>query len=284
MTTTSASPSPVFAARGTGVTFVGVLRSEWIKLTSLRSTMWCYAIIVAINLGLALLAAATIQAQADQAAALDQGFWVRSATVGLTFSQLVIAVLGALVMTGEYSTGMIRSTLTAVPKRLPALFAKVVVFGLSTFAVSIVSIVGGALVAAPILAGKGLAIDLGDGLAWGALIGGAGYLSLVGLISLFLGTIVRNSAAGISAALGLIFVAPIVLQIFAAVTRATWAQNVYEFLPSTAGGTLYHYATGPSATIRDVVVLDTGQGLLVLTAWVVLFGAVASVLLKRRDG
>lgn len=283
MTTTSATTSPVFAAQGTGVTFVGVLRSEWIKLTSLRSTVWCYAIIVAINLGLALLAAATIQLQGDQTPTLDQEFWVRSATVGIIFSQLVIAVLGALVITGEYGTGMIRSTLTVVPKRLPALLAKAVVFGLSTFAVSLVSIIGSALVAAPILAGKGFTLDLADGLAWGALIGGAGYLSLVGLIALFLGTIVRNSAAGISAALGLIFVAPIILQIFAAVTQAAWAQNVLEFLPSTAGGTLYRYVAGPVPTINDVVVLDAGQGLLVLLAWVVLFGAVASVLLKRRD-
>jgi ABC-2 type transport system permease protein len=277
MTTTA-----TYTAHGSGISFRGLLLSEWIKLTTLRSTVWCYAIIVAINLGLAVLAASG-QAQGGQAAALDQGLLVRSATIGIVFSQLVISVLGALVITGEYGTGMIRSTLTAVPRRLPALFAKVVVFGLSTFAVSLVSIVGSALLAAPILAGKGFSLDLADGRVWGALIGGAGYLALVGLIALFLGTIVRNSAAGISAALGLLLVAPVVLQIFAAVTQAAWAQNVYQFLPSSAGGTLYRYAVDPVPAIKDVLVLDAGQGLLVLVAWVVLFGAIAAVLLKRRD-
>ena len=278
MTTTTA-----YVAHGTGLSFVGLLRSEWIKLTSLRSTVWCYAIILVINLGIALLAAASIRPQADHSAALDESFWVQSATVGITFSQLVIAVLGTLVITGEYGTGMVRSTLTAAPRRLPALLAKVVVFGLTTFAIALVSVIGTALIAAPILAGHGLDLNLADGHAWGALIGGAGYLALVGLIALFLGTIVRNSAAGISAALGLIFVVPIILQIFGAVTRAAWVRNVLEFLPSSSGAIMYRYQTTPAPIIPGVIVLDAGQGLLVLLAWVALFAVIAGMLLKRRD-
>ena len=272
-----------FMAHGSGLSFRGLLLSEWIKLTSLRSTVWCYGIILVINLGLGLLLAASFRQREDHTAALDQGYWIQAATIGIAFSQLVVAVLGALVITGEYGTGMIRSTLTAVPRRTPALLSKAVVFGVVTFVVSLASIAGAALLAGVILSGKGLSLDLGDGRVLAALIGGAGFLTLVGLIALFLGTIVRNSAAGISAVLGLIFVAPIVLQIFAAVTRASWVQNVFEFLPSSAGSRLYGYAATPAVKIPDVIVLDPGQALLVLVAWVIVFASIATTLLKRRD-
>ncbi len=278
MTTT-----PPYPAHGSGLSPRGLMLSEWIKLTSLRSTIWCYGIIVVINLGLSLLLALSFRSPGAGTTALNQGYWVQSATIGVAFSQLVIAVLGALVITGEYGTGMIRSTFAAVPKRLPALIAKAAVFGLTTLGISLVTLVGGALIAAPILNSAGLGPDLTDLRAWGAIVGGAGYLTLVGLISLFLGTIVRNSAAGISAALGLIFVAPIVLQIFAAVTRAAWAVNLLELLPSSAGARLYGYSETPVPGISGVIVLDPGQGLLVLVAWVLLFGIGASVLLTRRD-
>lgn len=278
MTTTTA-----YTAHGSGLSFRGLLLSEWIKLTSLRSTVWCYGIILIINLGLGLLLAASFQQREGGTAALDQAYWMQAATIGIAFSQLVVAVLGALVITGEYGTGMIRSTLTAVPKRLAALISKAMVFAVATFVVSLVSVVGAALLAALILTGKGVDLDLADVRVLTTLIGGAGFLTLVGLIALFLGTIVRNSAAGISAVLGLIFVAPIVLQIFAAVTRASWVQNVFEFLPSSAGSRLFGYAATPAPNLPDVIVLDPGQGLLVLVAWVLVFAAIATTLLKHRD-
>jgi ABC-2 type transport system permease protein len=276
-------------AQGSGLSFRGLLLSEWIKLSSLRSTVWCYGIMVTLNIGLGLLLAASFQPQADATTVLDQGLWVATSTIGIAFSQLVIAVLGALVITGEYGTGMIRSTLTAVPKRLPALLAKAVIFSLVTFVVSLITILVTALFAGLILSGKGVNLDPTDGGAWRAFIGGAAFLTLVGLIALLLGTIVRNSAAGISAVLGLIFVAPIVVSIFAALTRAAWVQNVAEFLPSGvagnsgAGARMYSYAASPAPTIPDVIVLEPGQGLLVMIAWVLLFGIIASLLLKRRD-
>ena len=180
-------------AHGSGLSFHGLLLSEWIKLSSLRSTVWCCGIMFILNIGLGALLALSFQQRPDGTAALDQSFWVATGTVGIAFSQLVIAVLGALVITGEYGTGMIRSTLTAVPKRLPALLSKDLVFALVTSVVSLASIFGAALLAQLILSGKGLNLDLADGRAWGALIGGAAFLTLVGLVALFLGTIVRNN-------------------------------------------------------------------------------------------
>ncbi|QNE47223.1 ABC transporter permease [Glaciihabitans sp. INWT7] len=278
MTTTQA-----YVAHGSGLSFRGLLLSEWIKLSSLRSTMWCYGIIILINIGLGVLLAVSFQPQGASTAAIDQGYWVQFSTIGIAFSQLVVSVLGALVITGEYGTGMIRSTLTAVPKRIPALISKAIVFSMVSFVISLVSIVVAALLAQGLLTGKGMTLDLSDGKAWGAIVGGAAFLALIGLVALFLGAIVRNSAAGISAALGLIFVAPIILQIFAAVTRAVWVQNLFEFLPSSAGARMYSYTVTPAPKVPDVIVLDPTQGLLVLVAWVVLFGIIASALLKRRD-
>ncbi|MBG6107184.1 ABC transporter permease [Frigoribacterium sp. CG_9.8] len=281
MTTTTTTTR--YTAHGSGLSFRGLLVSEWIKLTSLRSTVWCYVIMSTLNIGLGVLLAISFQQRPDATALLDQGYWVQSATIAIAFSQLVVSVLGALVITGEYGTGMIRSTLTAVPKRLSALFSKAMVFGVVTFAVSLASIITAAFLAQLILNSRGLNIDLADGRAWSALTGGAVFLTLAGLIALFLGTIVRNSAGGISAALGLIIVAPIVVQIFAAVTRASWAQNVLEFLPSSAGTRMYGYVATPAPNIPDVVVVDPAQGLLVMIAWVLFFGIIASLLLKRRD-
>lgn len=269
------------------LSFGGVLRSEWIKLRSLRSTLWCYAIVIVLTIGLGLLLATAVGAQPQSGtptAEQQQASWVQAATLGVAFSQLVVAVLGALVITGEYGTGMIRSTFAAVPKRWPALLAKALVFGVTTFVVALVSFVITALVVAPLLPAAGVHPDLGDGRAWLAIVGAAGYLALLGVLSLSIGAIIRNSAGGIATALGLILVVPTVLSILGAVTRAVWVQNLSVFLPDRAGGHLYAYPAATTApAVPDVVVLDTLGGFLVLAAWVVVMFVVAVVLLKRRD-
>ncbi|CAN5389469.1 ABC transporter permease [soil metagenome] len=278
-------------ATGSGLSFGGILNSEWIKLRTLRSTIWCFGIIILLTIGFGILLAFAIGGQSTSSGTAEarQSLLVQVSTVSIGFSQLVAAVLGALVITGEYGTGMIRSTLTAVPKRIPALAAKVIVFGLLAFIVEFVSLAITAAIGASILAGNDLSTDLGDGKLWLALLGGAGYIALVGLLALSLGTIIRNSAGGIAAALGLVLVLPTVVQIFAAVTQAKWAQNISAFLPSEAGAKMYSYAgsTASAAAVNSptsgVIVLEPWQGFLVLVAWVVVLFAIAATLLKRRD-
>lgn len=278
-------------ATGSGLTFAGVLRSEWIKLRSVRSTLWCYALIVVLTIGLALLLAGvprnppgtTAAPAATLTAAAQQASWISDATLGINFAQLVIAVLGALVITGEYGTGMIRSSFSAVPARLPVIFAKTLVFGVVSFLVSLFSLVVAALVIVPVLQGRDIHPDLGDGAAWLALIGGAGYLALVGVIALGIGLLVRNSAAGIAAAVGLLLVVPIILRVVAGVTSAVWPGNVASFLPSEAGGTLFAYPVTAPAAAAGVVVLDSWQSLAVLIGWAVVVLFAGCVLVKRRD-
>jgi ABC-2 type transport system permease protein len=279
-------------ATGSGLTFAGVLRSEWIKLRTVRSTLWCYALIVVLTIGLALLIAAAqgstrpgaaVATPVTLTAAAQQAAWIRDATLGINFSQLVVAVLGALVITGEYGTGMIRSSFAAVPSRLPVVLAKTLVFGVTTFLVSLFSLVVGALVILPVLSGHSITPDLGDGAGWLALIGGAGYLALVGVIALGIGLLVRSSAAGIAASVGLLLVVPIILRVVAGVTSAVWPGNVASFLPSEAGGVLFTYPVTAPAAASGVVVLDSWQSLAVLLAWAVVMLVVGCVLVKRRD-
>lgn len=288
MTTTTVTPR---VATGSGLSFAGILNSEWIKLRTLRSTIWCFAIIVVLTIGVGILLAFAIGSQSTSGGTAEtrQSLLVQVSTVSIGFSQLVAAVLGALVITGEYGTGMIRSTLTAVPKRIPALLAKAIVFGLLALVIEFVSLAITAVIGKSILGSFDLSTDLGDGKLWLGLLGGAGYIALIGLLALSLGTIIRNSAGGIAAALGLVLVLPTVVQIFALTTQAKWIENIYAFLPSEAGAKMYSYAgdvasaaavNGPTS---GIIVLEPWQGFLVLLAWVVVLFAIAATLLKRRD-
>ena len=283
MTTATAT---IRSRERSGLSFGGILVSEWIKLRSLRSTGWCYLIMIVMTVGIGLLLSPVVGDIRDSTGGSSQSSAVLVATAGIAFSQLVVSVLGALVITGEYGTGMIRSTLTAVPRRFPALLAKAIVFGLVTFLVGLVAIVGTALITAPLLSGTGAAPDFGDGTYLLALLGGAGYLALVGVLSFSLGAIIRSSAGGIAAALGLILVVPTVVQIFTFTMKQAWVANLGTFLPSAAGAKMYEYAvTSPSAVpaLDGVVVLDQLQGTLVLLAWVLVLFGVAAALLKSRD-
>ena len=272
------------------LSFAGIVRSEWIKLRSLRSTFWCYLIVIVLTIGLAALVASAIPTDgavgrpgaAPAAPVPPDATWLTVSTIGVAFGQLVVAVLGALVITGEYGTGMIRSTFTAVPRRLPALAAKALVFGVVTFVLTLAALVAGALLAAPILDGRGIHPDLGDSSVWWALVGGAAYLTLLGLLAMAIGLIIRASAGAIATALGLVLVVPIIFNLLASLTKADWVQNVSAFLPSAAGGRAYAFqATG--GVTDGIVTLGGGQGLLVLAAWFVVAAVVGAVMVKRRD-
>ncbi len=280
----TATTTPTFVPERRGLTFGGILNSEFIKLRTLRSTLWCYAIIVVITLGLGFVLATSYSSNTTLPGYSQQAIWLLASTVGVAFGQLVIAVLGALVITGEYGTGMIRSTLTAVPKRIPALTAKALVFGVVTFLIAFVAVVLTAVVIAPILPSRGVQPDFGDSKVWLALVGAAVALALVGVLSLSIGAIIRNSAGGIAISLGLLLVLPTIISIFAAVTRLTWVGNVQQFLPNSAAGRMYSYVSNSTAVATDgSFVLEPWQAVLVLVGWVAVFFALAAVLLKRRD-
>ena len=284
--TTLTSPVAGTAPRtGTTLTFPGVLRSEWIKLRSLRSTIWSYLILVVLALGMALLMSLSFVSgggpagEADAAALSSEaqaGLLVQASTFGAFFGQLVVAVLGVLVITGEYSTGMIRSTLAAVPTRLPALAAKAVVLFAVTFVMATISAVGAFFVASAVFAGSDVAANLLDADVILPILGSALYLGLVALFALGVGTMLRSSAGGIATVVGVLLVLPLVLQMI----PADWVADVLPYVLSTAGVGMFSDASAASAAAEAT---PFWENLVIVLGWVGASIAGAAVLLKRRD-
>jgi ABC-2 type transport system permease protein len=286
---TATTEAPIPAVRPTGpirLTFSGILASEWIKFWSLRSTIWCSAILIfftlvvgfLISLGSGSLDAGTLSHDAQQAAVAND------ATVMLRIGQLVLAVLAVLIITGEYGTGMIRSTLTVVPKRVPALLGKGLVLAIVAFLLGIVSTFGTAFVQAPLLARAGYHADFGSSKLDLALLGGAVYLTLIAVMCFGIGATLRSSAGGIAVSLGLLLVLPIVLEALGAILRQNWLFNIAAFTPSSAGALLFQYPdSSAQSSSGGIIVLTSAEGGLVLLAWAAVFVVLSAVLLKRRD-
>jgi ABC-2 type transport system permease protein len=275
--------TPPITPNALRVTFPRVLRSEWIKLRTLRSTVWCTALVLVLSVLFGLLLAGAIDVP-DAAAPLatQQELELRVVTLGTIFTQLIAAVLGVLVISGEFGTGQIRSTFAAVPGRWPAVVAKALVLAAAVFVLGLVAAALTALATVGILAGKGVQPHLLDGPVLLPVLGSALSLALVAMLALGVGGIVRNGAAGIGIVLALLLVAPVVLSIFAALTRATWATNAAALLPSSAASQLYAFG-GAEDSPAGGIVLDGWTGALVLIGWVVVAIGSALALLRIRD-
>lgn len=288
--TTQARPAGNPALTGARLSTGGILLSEWVKLVTLRSTWWCLGIIAALTVGIPALVALALTSMSEGTAAgsADVGYynWMTATAVPIAFSVLAAAVLGCLVITGEYGTGMIRSTMAAAPKRLSTLFAKSAVIGATVFVVGFVSLTLGAAVSGAILSASGVTTDWTDPRVWSILLGAAGYPALVAVFSVGVGTILRNSAGSIAAVLGLLLVVPTVFQLIGGLLQAEWAFDIAAFLPSSLGSTM---STPVLDTGFDMgmtfgtVALEPWQATLALLAWVAAALIGGALLLKRRD-
>ena len=259
--------------------FWRIVRSEWIKLRSLRSTFWSYAIVIVMSVGMAALSSLNSGFNNSGPMPAEQQAHVvaQSTMFGIYFGQLVIAVLGVLVISGEYSTGMIRSTLTAVPKRLPALWAKAVVLFTTTLVVGLVSTFGAILVAMPILAGKGITARLTEPDVFLPPLYGALYLALLSVFALGIGAMLRNSAGGIAAVLGIL----LLLSTLWSLIPGDWARDAMQYLFSNAGSNFF--TAGGIGGGMGGGQLEAWQSLLVVLVWIAASLAGAALLLKRRD-
>lgn len=291
MTTTTPTRHRERPARPTSkLTFGGVLRSEVVKLRTLRSTWWCLSIMVVIIVGFgALFALSAGLFEAGQASTEQQQQIVaQSVSVGVVFGQLVASILGVLVITGEFGTGMIRSTFATVPKRLPAVVAKLVVITLTLFVVSLFALVVTLLINSAILPSNDITVDFGDGALWRSVLGAAASIAFTGMIAFSLGAIIRNGAGAIAAAVGLVFVLPIIMQIFTAFVDAAWVYTLAEIIPPNASARLYDYVVADQSAMTlpspdGALVLEPWSALLVLVGWVVVLFGLALALVKRRD-
>ncbi|RKS80057.1 ABC-2 family transporter [Motilibacter peucedani] len=275
MSTTTAPTRPAHTpgvSAGAGiVTFPRVVASEWVKFRTLRSSWLTLLgavlapILIAIPIGYNTGKNWGGLAPEDQApSGVLQGYFL---------AQLLIGVLGVLFVSGEYSTGMIRSTLAAVPKRVPVLVAKAIVFGaLSAVALTAASVLA-FLVGNVYLHADGHGYSLTDATVPRVVVGTGIYLALVGLLGGALGWIVRSTPGGISALVAIVIVIPTVFEIL----PGTWAKDVGQVLPSSAGGSFV-------SSVHAAHTLPPWTGLGVMALWVVGSLGVAAVLLKRRDG
>lgn len=268
----------------------GALRSEWIKLRSLRSTWWCVALVIVLSTAFGALLALTGSRPAAGEVTLEaqQAALVQVATLGVTLTQLVVAVLGVLAIGGEYGTGMIRSTFSAVPSRPLAILAKAAVLAAFSFLLGALSIAVTAAVAWPLMAASGVTTAWLTPAVLLPMLGGAGYLALIALLAFSVGAVLRNSAGGIATILGVLLVLPTLLQLVAG--RITWIMNVALVLPSSAGAKMFGYsaATGSAQAAADaarhgLLYLQPWAGALVLAAWAAVGLACAVVLTSRRD-
>ncbi|MET7642941.1 ABC transporter permease [Streptomyces sp. NPDC005426] len=275
LTATVEAPSTGPVRPAYRVTGRRVLSSEWAKLWSLRST-W-----ITLGLGLLFLVAFGLIAASRYksgigSAHMDRDFADSTAVslslFGTNFAQLALGVLGVLVTAGEYSTGMIRSTLAAVPRRLPVLWSKAAVFGLIALVVGVL----GAFVAfgfgSGIVSGTPAAMGLTHAGVVRSLLGAGLYLGLVGVIGTALGAMLRSVAGGISVLVASLMLIPGLISLL----PSSWQDNISPYLPSNAGGSMF-------ALTHDSTTLSPMAGLLVFFGWTALALAGAAYRLVRSD-
>ena len=256
------------------VTQARVLLSEWTKLRSLRSTVFSLLAAVVFVIGLAVLVPSVTVAHwpphdPGEAATFDP---TARSLAGIFLAQLAIGVLGVLFITGEYATGMVRATFAAVPARLPVLWAKAAVFATTTLVITVPTTLAAFLIGQSILKGKNLQASLGDPGVLRAVIGAALYLTVVGVLGLGLGALLRNTAAGISTLFGVLFVIPIIVRFL----PSSWADPITKYLPNTVGEAITKVHPDPTA-------LGPWAGFGLFCAYAAVVLAVAAVLLTRRD-
>ncbi|MEU4466848.1 ABC transporter permease [Streptomyces sp. NPDC024017] len=259
-------------AGGLRVTFPRVVHMEWIKLRSLRSTLYTLAITVALVVGLGLLFSSVV-GSGDGPGEDDFGDPTSISLGGVMLASLAVAVLGVLMSAGEYATGSIRATLAAVPSRLPVLWGKVVVFAAVSFVLMSVAVLGAFLAGQSVLSSRGLdSTALSDPGVLRALAGAAVYLAGAGLIGLAVGVLLRNTAGTITLVVGALFVVPGLIQLL----PSSWNDAIGPYLPSNAANAVMSVQTASGS-------LSPGAGLAVFAGYIVVLLAGAAVMLKRRD-
>lgn len=257
------------------VTQLRVLHSEWTKFRSLRSTLWSLFAAVALAIGFSCLAAVITVVRWSHMSLEEQLARnpVTIALIGVNLAQLALSVLGVLFISSEYSTGMIRATMGAVPVRLPVLWAKIAVFAGVTLAVTIPCVLIDFFATQAILGSHQiLKIPFTAPGVERTILGGALYLTVIGVFALGLGAITRNTAGGIAVFVAIFFVIPPLLNIL----PQDWNDAISEYLPSSAGRDIFALFHGP----HD---LGPWPGFALFVGYTAVVIAIAAALLARRD-
>jgi ABC-2 type transport system permease protein len=278
-TNTQAAPQPHVQPRPTGqvsvfTQFGRAAAAEWTKLRSVRSTVWCILATIIVVIGLGAAFSAAVAAAWDQMKPADRASFdpVGVVLAGPFLAQLIVGALGVLVITAEYSTGTIRATLSAVPQRRPVLVAKVVVFAIAVFVVSVISCFVAFWLSQAILSSKHIGASLSDPGVFRVIFGCSLFLTAVGLFGIGLGTILRHTAGAISLLVGILLIVPILTSLL----PSSWRQHFQRYLPDEAVTALLNVKPDPTA-------LAPWTGFALFCGYVLLALVIGGVLLTRRD-
>ncbi len=279
VTTTQPARPPVLPPPSGRAGFGGTLRSEFTKIRSVRSTYWTLLVLLAVSIGIGAAISAGTAANWSHTSPSDRATFdaTQASIAGLFFlGQLVIVVLGAIVLTAEYSTGMIRTSLTAMPRRATVYAAKVVVFAVVALAVTLVAAFVAFFLGQSLLASTHQSATLAGHDVLRAVIGIALYITLCGLFA-FAAAAIWNTAATITTMIGLLFVIPTLVNLL----PNSWGNDLVRWLPSSAGRAI-------SATVREAGPQNShlfspwGQ-FTVFAVYTAVLLVVGGILFRKRD-
>lgn len=272
---TSVMTKPVPDRRGSNA--LALLESEWTKLVSLRSTLWSLALFVLVTIGFTALFTWFTVAYWDNVDPASQAQIVSDPArqilgTGFQLGQLAVCVLGVLVVTSEYASGTIRASLMAVPTRTPVLAAKSALFMVVIFIVSAIAAFPAFFIGSALMSSRAQ-VSLFDPGVFRAVIGAGLYLSLLGVMAIALGAIVRHTAGAVTGIIAFV----LVLAPLAQLLPGTVGRHIQTYLPSRAGSLIASPRQAPSD------LLSPWQGFGVAAIWAAALIGVAAYILRRRD-
>jgi ABC-2 type transport system permease protein len=254
------------------------LRAEWTKLRTTPGPGWLLLAAVALTVAVSAVAVTAVKCSAAAACPADPA---KLSLAGIDLGQAIVAIVAVLVISGEYSTGMIRITLAAVPRRWTVLAAKATIVTAVVLAAGTIAVLGSVLAGRLVLPGHGFTaargyppLSLGDGAVLRAAAGSVLYLALIALLSLGVATAVRDSAAAIGLVLGLLYLFPVIA---GAVTDPEWHRHLQQIGPMSAG-----LAIQATVGLRSLPI-SPWAGLGVLAAWAAAALLAGGLLLRLRD-
>jgi ABC-2 type transport system permease protein len=256
-----------------------ILRAEWTKLRTVSGTAWLLAGVVAATLAVSAAAVAATKCASGLGCPADT---TKLSLTGVYLGQAVVAILAVLAVSNEYSTGMIRVTLAAMPRRLAVLAAKAAIVGVLALVAGAIAIAGSLLAGRLTLPGNGFtaahgyaALSLAHGPTLRAACGSVLYLALIAMLSLGIATAVRDSAVSIGLSLGVLYLPPILIAL--TVTNPVWLHRLQRYTPMTAGLTIQD-TTGVHG-----LPITPWAGLGVLALWAAAALLIGGLLLRIRD-
>jgi ABC-2 type transport system permease protein len=252
----------------------GLLRSEWTKLRTVRSTIWTLGATILTGVGVSAIAMGVTRAHWATESAADRAAFdpVEVSLMGVYLGgALLLGILGILVMSGEYATGTIRATLAAAPRRPMVLAAKVAVFGAVTLVVAEVTAFAGFLLGQALLTAPAKHATLSSPGAFRAVAGIGLFLCVTGLLALGIAVLVRHTAGAISAYVFVLLVLPIIVSGL----PNSLQHPIERLLPASIGAVMIN-DSAPGA-------FGPWTGLLILCGYAAAILALGTVFLVRRD-